>query len=220
MKRIDQQFLTGLNERIPADRDTGNRFQKLKNAKLFIDGETGYVSRMSGFARLWNDKWQEYTNPITHLVVQGDHDTSNYTKGYRIKLEDIIYVEDENSLGFDFTQRMMLWDDFKFRTIPIPKLKDTFSLQDRLRYKVIRLVVIRDTFTINDQTTLGRTFKRILTDSLTGPTDDTSVIQVNTILLQFNHSFGVEDTTTEKAIRIIRLVDTVELKDANLECLE
>jgi hypothetical protein len=217
MKRIDQQFLTGLNERIPADRDTGNRFQKLKNAKLFIDGETGYVSRMSGFARLWNDKWQEYTNPITHLVVQGDHDTSNYTKGYRIKLEDIIYVEDENSLGFDFAQRMMLRDDFKFRTIPIPKLKDTFSLQDRLRYKVIRLVVIRDTFTINDQTTLGRTFKRILTDELKSPIDTTSVTQITTFRLQFGDSFGVSDTAKEKAIKTIKLFDSLQLKDEDLE---
>lgn len=69
MKRLEQNFVEGINERLPKERDTGKRLLKLQNARLMDYGNTLFITRMPGFIRYWNDDRQRYIKPLDVVVV-------------------------------------------------------------------------------------------------------------------------------------------------------
>ena len=223
MKRVEQQFLQGLNERVPEDRDTGTRFLKLKNARLFVDGETGYVGRMKGFVRLWGDKWKEYQSPIGHIVVQGDHETLGYLKGIRVKLTDSLYLQDETNLEEPtaLAGQVRITDHFIYRRGIVNQTpSDSIELRDRFRYKRLRILRFKDTLNLQDETVFPRLFYVYLEDQLPGIIDSSAVRQITTFRLQFADSLAMSDQTKNKPLKTIKLFDSLQLKDEDLECLD
>lgn len=223
MKRVEQSFTEGINERLPKDRDTGKRLLKLQNARLLGRGNTAFIERMQGFIRLWNDDWQLYTDPLGNIVIAGEHDTDTYNRGYRVRLSDSIAIEDETNMKFPaiLTDRFGLTDNIVVkvgRTAPV--VNDNIGLKDYFRYKRFKILRFKDTIGFAETSTIPINRYVYLFDQLDGITDGSTITQLGFFRMEFKDSIAVADQNTQKTIKTIRLYDSIQIADRDLECLD
>jgi hypothetical protein len=223
MKRIDQSFVEGINERLPKDRDTGKRLLKLQNARLFGRGDTAFITRMKGFIRLWNDQWSLYEKPLGNIVVEGQVDASDYLKGYRVRLSNSVLLEDESNMipAALLAGRVRVNDTFVLlKILPTPTAKEKINVADSFRYKRISTIRFRDTLNIEDNIQIPVIRYVYLQDQIVSLIDSTTLTPLSFEKLMFNDFFAINDATTIKPRKIISFSDKVEIVDRDLECLE
>ena len=223
MKRIEQSFVEGINERLPKDRDIGKRLLKLQNARLFSRGDTAFIKRMEGFIRLWNDQWKLYTNALGNIVVEGKVDTTDYLEGFRVRLSDSILIEEETNLTEPtlLSGRIRLSDNLvikKIITKPIPS--DKVTIKDSFRYKSLRVVRLRDSLVVEESYNIPIIRYVYLQDQITGITDSLTTNKLGFFRLTFADSIGTADSFIFKSRKTIKLQDTVQVVDRDLECLD
>lgn len=134
MRQTDQQFTKGINERFPEERQTPERLSKLQNARLFQRGDGVFVSRIDGFEEWLSYEGSDYTVVLDQQAKEGNHDTSAYQKGYRIRLYDFFEVGEENNLG--------IGTDNKHNV----SLSDIFVVNIRLASRFIEPLTIGEAF--------------------------------------------------------------------------
>lgn len=223
MKRVEQSFTEGINERLPKERDTGKRLLRLQNARLLGRGNTAFVTRMEGFIRLWNDQWKLYQKPLAVQVVQGEVDTTNYLEGFRVRLFDSVDIEDETNLTEPtlLSGRIRLSDNLVIKKIiTTPQVTDTVTPRDVFRYKRIRIVRFKDVLGVSESYDIPVTRYVYLQDTLTGINDSVQSNKLGFARLTFTESIGTSDTFIFKPRNTIRLYDTVQVVDRDLECLD
>jgi hypothetical protein len=223
MKRIDQSFVEGINERLPKDRDTGKRLLKLQNARLFGRGDTAFITRMKGFIRLWNDQWSLYEKPLGNIVVEGQVDASDYLRGYRIRLTDSLELEDESNMipAALLVGSIGLKDELVVKKIiKKPTPVDKLSVEDSIRYKTIGIVRFKDTLELEDIYNIPVIRYVYLQDQVTGLTDSLAFMPLSFEKLIFNDSLNVEDLNKITPRPAIKLFDGVQVVDRDLECLD
>jgi hypothetical protein len=223
MKRIEQSFVEGINERLPKDRDTGKRLLKLQNARLFGRGDTAFITRMKGFIRLWNDQWSLYEKPLGNIVVEGTVNTSDYLKGYRVRLSDSVLLEDESNMipAALLAGRVRVNDTFVLlKILTTPTAKEKINLADSFRYKRISTIRFRDTLNIEDNIQIPVIKYVILQDQITGITDSLTFVPLGFERLVFLDSIKISDTNKFTPRNTIKLFDGVQVVDRDLECLD
>ena len=90
-----QQFLKGIDSRIPSERVGPDRPIKLQNARLFKRGETGFITRIKGFVRMLRPFASDYQQSQDMMPVTGKTDTSAYLKGYRVSFVETLSIGDD-----------------------------------------------------------------------------------------------------------------------------
>jgi hypothetical protein len=168
MRQTEQFFVKGINQRFTKDRAVPERLAELKNARLFVRDETGFVSRVKGFENLLND--EGYSDVIAVTAIDGKHSTDTYRRGYKLNFTDrVTILEDgffaEGGLIEDF---FGVDDLFSLRIIDITELtpKETIELNTIFRKKIIRLKSFLDSVELFDEITIPRNFRLSFSESV------------------------------------------------------
>lgn len=151
MRKTDQFFVKGINQRFTKERSVPERLAEMQNARLFVRNESGFVSRIEGFENLLND--DDYSDIKAMVVVGGKHKTKSYKRGYLLEFTEVIrllengFLDGFNSVEVDdlfslnkistselnIINEIIIIDSFRKRIIPFKNFIDEISLDDRIR---------------------------------------------------------------------------------------
>lgn len=90
MRKSNQIFFKGINQRFTNERSVPERLAQLENARLFVRDNTGFVSRITGYENLLNE--DDYSDIKAQKVVNGDYNTKGFKRGYLLQFQELIDV--------------------------------------------------------------------------------------------------------------------------------
>lgn len=157
-----------MNERVPRDRQTPERFNKLQNARLNKRGETLFVSRIEG-----HDEWLDVSNgdyvlAIDQIAIAGEHDETTYKKGYLLQFEDRVFLEQENNREYvdNITDLIRLEDTFIVRVIPLKEFAESVGLEETFILKTFPVITFTDAVELADAIVIPTRFTLSFTDAV------------------------------------------------------
>ena len=168
MRQTTQLFVKGLNERIPKDRQTPDRLNKLQNARLDKRGETLFAVRIEGAEEWLGVEDGEYALTLDQSAVTGDHNLTGYQKGYLLRFEDFFEVKDENSAqGTDnIMHDITVSELFSYKIIPVQKFTESVGLSETFVAKTLPVLRFIDGVQIADFIIIPTRFTLSFTDAV------------------------------------------------------
>ncbi len=167
-----QQFLKGIDSRIPPERVGPDRPIKLQNARLFKRGETGFITRIKGFVRLLRPFVADYEKSHDMTPVAGNVDTSEYLKGYRVSFVETLTVGD-GIVGID-KEHQQLVDAVEFHDYIITSVHpldfsfvETLTLAEtRFRNRIVPVLSFTDGLVFSEVVTRSNYVDLSFTDTM------------------------------------------------------
>lgn len=124
------------------------------------------MSRIEG-----HDEWLgleegEYVLVIDQTAVGGDHDTTGYTKGYILRFEDVVLL-DEDSPNIDNLQdRVAIMDSFLVRKIPVLYPAESVGVKELFSAKIIPVLSFVDSVQTADSVVIPTRLTLSFTDAV------------------------------------------------------
>lgn len=195
MKSVIHRFLKGINLRFNENfSDEANRLNKLQNARLVKRGETGFISRIKGYLQLLSPN--KYINPLYLIAVEGQVNTSDYRKGYRLKFVDRVNL----SSVFPFQPLAIFVGDDFFVTVTnsgIRRFSDSVLTNEFVRTNTIPQINLPDISSFS----VGELFGVVTIPKVTfvESVETLDTIQVpNTFIVDFVETVQVRDKQQDK----------------------
>lgn len=179
MRQTTQLFVKGLNERIPKDRQTPDRLNKLQNARLDKRGDTLFAVRIEGADEWLGVEDGEYILALDQSAVTGDHDLTGYQKGYLLSFDDSLRVRDENSAqGTDnITHDITVTDLFSYKILPVQRFAESIGLSETFVAKTFPILRFTDSLQVADFIIIPTSFTLSFTDAVTVVDRDLSCLE-------------------------------------------
>lgn len=168
MRQTNQLFVKGLNERIPKDRQTPDRLNKLQNARLDKRGETLFAVRIEGAEEWHGIEDGEYALALDQSAVTGDHDLTGYQKGYLIRLSHGVVIGElfPKQFGDLLVEDLIIDDIFKVSVRPVAKYSESVGLRETFVAKTLPVLQFIDGVQIADFIIIPTRFTLSFTDAV------------------------------------------------------